>query len=351
MERERTSGAGAVWALLCVSVASAPSARAQRHRTSITDYPEVAVDGTLRMDRAAKQATGATVTLATPEGQVVDEQAVSTNAQFHFDGLREGTYVLIAAADGYETFEQTVDLTHSVNRAFVNITLQPAGSSALPTGNLPSRTDALAPGKARKEWEKGARALASRKLDEAQAHFEKAVAAYPCYARAQTDLALALMRENQSPRAEAPLKKSIECDPDYLTAYLPLGRLLNEQQRFTESRNVLAEGVRRAPSSWDFYFQLAQADFGLKEYPNAEQEYRRAQSFGPAVPPVIHERLAAVYLKESEYNKAYAEMQAYLAEDPQGHYAARIRTLMQRLQSAGLVHPPPAPHAAPPSPQ
>ncbi|HMD98536.1 MAG TPA: tetratricopeptide repeat protein [Terriglobia bacterium] len=340
MERERTSGAGVVLALLCLTLASAPSARAQHTQHTITDFPQVAVEGTLRMDTAAKQPTGATLTIANSDGEVVDEQSVSTNAQFHFEGLRAGTYVLIATADGYEPYQQTLDLTHSVSRAFVNITLKPASSSALPTGNLPSRTDALAPGKARKEWEKGSHALASRKLDEAQAHFEKAVAAYPCYARAQTDLALTLMREGQSPHAEAPLKKSVECDPDYVDAYLQLGRLLNEQQRFTESRRVLAEGVRRAPSSWDFYFQLGQADFGLKEYPNAEQEYHQAQSFGLAVPSVIHERLAAVYLKESEYSKAYAEMQAYLAEDPDGHYAAGIRTLMQQLQSAGLVHPP-----------
>jgi len=344
MECERTSGAGAVGALLCVALATPPSAHAQQVRSNatITDFPEVAIEGTLRMDTAAKPVTGATLTLATSEGQVVDEQSVSTNAQFHFSSLRAGTYVLTATAEGYEPYEQTLDLTHSASRAFVNITMTPKGDSTLPSSNLPSRTDALAPGRARKEWEKGSRALAGRKLDEAQAHFEKAVAAYPCYARAQTDLALTLMQEKQSPPAETALKKSIECDPDYVDAYLHLGRLLNEQQRFTESRRVLAEGVRRAPSSWDFYFQLAQADFGLKDYPNAEQEYRRAQSFGLAVPAVIHERLAAVYLKESEYNKAYAEMQAYLAEDPEGHYAAGIRTLMQQLQSAGLVHPSPA---------
>jgi len=317
----------------------------------MSDYPEVTIEGTLRMDRSVKQVTGATVTVENAQGVVIDERRVSTNSQFHFDGLREGTYIVTAVADGYEPFQQTVELTQTESQAFVNITLKPAGSSTSPTGNLPSRTDTLAPGKARKEWEKGARALAGGKLDEAQTHFEKAVADYPCYARAQTDLALTLVRENQSSHAEAPLKKSIECDPDYLAAYLPLGRLLNEQQRFPESRRVLAEGVRRAPGSWDFYFQLAQADFGLKEYPNAEQEYRQAQSFGVAVPPVIHERLAAVYLKESEYNKAYAEMQAYLAADPQGRYAAGIKTLMQQLQSAGLVHPPPAPSAAPPSSQ
>ncbi|MGO9269333.1 MAG: tetratricopeptide repeat protein [Terriglobia bacterium] len=344
MEGERTSGAGVVWALLCVALASAPSAGAQRTANSAsTDYPQGEVRGTLRMDSAAKQVTSATVSLETTQGEVVDQQPVSTDGRFLFNGLGKGTYVLIATADGYEPYQQMLDLTNAGGRAYVDITLKPAGSSASPSASRFSRTDALAPGKARREWEKGTRALASRKLDEAQAHFEKAVAAYPCYARAHTDLALTLMQEGESPHAEAPLKKSIECDPDYLGAYFHLGRLLNAQQRFTESRRVLAEGVRRAPSSWSFYFVLAQADFGLKDYPNAEQEYRRAQSFGVAAPPVIHERLAAVYLKENEYSKAYAEMRAYLAEDPGAHDAAAIRTVMQQLQSAGLVHPPPAP--------
>jgi len=342
VESERTSSAGVVLALLCLALASAPSAPAQTPKSPARDYPQGEVRGTVRMDSAARPATSVTVTIETDQGEVVDQQPVSTDGRFRFDNLPKGNFVLIATAAGYLPFRQTLDLTISGARAYVDVTLEPAGPAALPTASRFSRTDALAPGKARKEWEKGTHALASRKLDEAQTHFERAIAAYPCYARAHTDLALTLMQKGQWPRAEAPLKKSIECDPDYLGAYFHLGRLLNAQQRFTESRRVLAEGVRRAPSSWSFYFVLAQADFGLKDYPNAEQEYRRAQSFGVAVPSVIHERLAEVYLKETEYNKAYAEMQAYLTEDPEGRYAADTRTLMQQLQSAGLVHASPA---------
>ena len=347
MRRERTNGARSVWALSCAVLASAPLTRAQQHHPVITDYPQVEVKGTLRMDSAPKPVTGATVSVETSDGVVVEDQSVSNNAQFDFNDLHSGSYVVVATADGYEPFQQTVDLTHNVNVVFVDIILKPAGSAAEPAGNLPSRSETFAPKKARKEREQGARSLAGGKLDDAQAHFEKAVGAYPCYARAQTDLAVTLMREGQSPRAEAPLKKSIECDPDYVDAYLHLGRLLNEAQRYPEGRRVLAEGVRRAPSSWDFYFQLGESDFGLKDYSEAEQDYGRAQSFGLAVPAVIHERLAAVYLKESAYGKAYAEMQAYLAQAPWGRYAAGIRTLMQQLQSAGLVHPPPA--APPPA--
>jgi len=120
----------------------------------MSDYPEVTIEGTLRMDRSVKQVTGATVTVENAQGVVIDERRVSTNSQFHFDGLREGTYIVTAVADGYEPFQQTVELTQTESQAFVNITLKPAGSSTSPTGNLPSRTDTLAPGKARKEWEK-----------------------------------------------------------------------------------------------------------------------------------------------------------------------------------------------------
>jgi len=350
MKRERTSGAGAVLALLCAALASG-SAHAQRVPHNHPEDPELAVEGTLRMDRGARQTTGAAVTLATSEGEIVDEQSVSTNAQFQFTGLQAGAYVVTATAEGYEPFQQPLTLSASVTRAFVNITLKLSSSAASPASNLPSRSDTLASKKARREWEQGTRALARRQLDDAQAHFEKAIAVYPCYARAETDLALTLMREGQSMQAEAPLKKSIQCDPDYVDAYLHLGRLLNEAQRFAEGRHVLAEGVRRAPSSWDFYFQLGQADFGLEDYPNAEQDYRQAQSFGTAVPTVIYQRLAAVYLKENNYGKAYDEMQSYLTEEPQGPYAAGIRKVMKQLKSAGLVHPPSATTSVPPSSQ
>ena len=46
-----------------------------------------------------------------------------------------------------------------------------------------------------------------------------------------------------------------------------------------------------------------------------------------------------VYLHENAYDKAYAEMRSYLQADPDGPYAAKIRTVMRQLESAGRVHP------------
>jgi tetratricopeptide (TPR) repeat protein len=291
------------------------------------------------LEEGKKRVAKAVVSLEDPHGRVVGEETVSANGQFCFSGLAQMQYTLIASAAGHETYVQLVDLTVGTGMRAVNIILRPIKNEATTEISGAARTDASAPKKARKELERGVRASEGRKLSEARAHFEKAVNIYPCYARAQVGLALTMMRERDAQHAEAPLRKAIKCDPDFVEPYLHLGRLFNSEQRYVESRTVLADGVRRAPSSWVFYYHLGQADEGLKNYTLAEQELLRALSFGPRVSASVHEKLADVYLRENAYEKAYAQMRAYLQAEPDGPYAARIRAVMQQLESAGRVHP------------
>jgi tetratricopeptide (TPR) repeat protein len=338
MKLGHSGGAGKHLLLISLTVGLASTASAQQQHPNVSVKAYVDLRGTVRVEGEKEYSTRAIVRLEELQGGVVEEQAVSANGQFYFSSLRKAEYTLIATAAGHETYVQRVDLTSGEGPTTVNITLRPikTGERAAP-GDL-ARTDATAPKKARKELERGVRASEERKLPEARAHFEKAVRIYPCYARAQVGLALTLMRERDSAHAEAPLKKAIQCDPDFAEPYLHLGRLFNAEQRYLESRTVLAEGLRRAPSSWQLYYHLGQADEGLKNYPLAEQDLLRALSFGPGVSAAVHEKLADVYLREYAYDKAYAEMRAYLEADPDGPYAARIRTVMQQLESAGRVH-------------
>jgi tetratricopeptide (TPR) repeat protein len=323
---------------LTLSLAVAVSAVQQRHRTLIAGE-EVEIQGTVRLEEGRNHVADAGVRLEDSDGRLVDEQLVSENGQFRFAGLPKVQYTLTATAAGYETYVQRLDLTNEGGTTTVDITLRPLKKQEMIGGNDSARTDATAPKKARREVQRGTRASEEGKLSEARAHFENAVRIYSCYARAEVALALTLMRQHDSLHAEAPLKKALACDPDFIEPYLHLGRLLNAQQRYTESRGVLAEGVRRAPSSWQLYYQLGQADEGIKNYGLAEQELLRALSLAPGDSATVHEKLADVYLMENAYDKAYTEMRAYLQADPNGPYAAKIKTLMQRLESAGRVHP------------
>lgn len=287
--------------------------------------------------------TGIKVRIETEEGMLGGEQPVNASGYFEFLGLKPAQYRLIVDATGFQSYQQDIDLRSVGNRLNINVQLSPAhGSQSSALAATPSRTDAQAPRSARKEYEKAAHALGEGKPSDAQSHLQKAITEYPCYARAQTDLAAILAAERKPEASEAALKQSTSCDPDYLDAYAGLGRLYYDEKRYDDSVSALREGVRRSPGSWQFYYQLGASEYGLREYAKAEQAYLRAESLSSALPAEVHVKLADVYLKEAAYGKAYDEMQAYVRAEPNGRFAAELKSVMKRMESDGTVRPPSA---------
>ena len=148
---------------------------------------------------------------------------------------------------------------------------------------------------------------------------------------------MVLSQQQDYTKAETALRKSLQCDPGYLDAYVELGQLLNAEKRFSEALPLLAQGVRLSPDSWQFYYQSGVAQFGLKQYSAAETQYLKAQSLNSSPPPELNVKLADIYLKENAFDKAYAKMRDYLKADPQGRFAPRIREIMKQMESKGVV--------------
>jgi tetratricopeptide (TPR) repeat protein len=281
--------------------------------------------------------SGVNLRLETAQGMLVQTQPANPGGQFEFTGLRKEPYHLTVTAEGFQTLQQELDLSLSASRVFINLFLAPVGESKTEKGAAAALTDQQAPKRAREEYAKGVRAFSKEKYSDAGAHFEKAITGYPCYARAQTQLAVTLIDLGEPTQAESALRKSIECDPGYYEARLVLGQLLNMQKRFEESEKVLLEGVRLAPGSWQFYYHLGIANFGLGEYAKAGQEYQKVLSLNPTPPPDYHVKVADVYLAEKAYDKAYTEMQAYLQTEPSGRFADKIRRIIQEMEVAGVL--------------
>jgi tetratricopeptide (TPR) repeat protein len=306
------------------------------------------LEGSVKTDTGAVIPTGVILRLATLNGLVVDEQTATSTGAFQFTALAGGSYNLTVSARGFQTLQEIVEVSSSSTVTHVDVRLQAKGGKGPLSEKLPALSDRGASRQARKEYEKGVRSLRNGELSEAQLHFEKAVEIYPCYARAQAQLGSALVAQDNQLRAEAALRKAISCDRDFLLSYALLGELYNAEKKFADSVTVLKEGVRRAPSAWQFLYCLAVAHFGLGQYRTAEEEYLKVQSLNPAPPPSLHVDLAAVYLKESADRKAYAELQAYLRAAPDGPLAPQVKEAMRRLDAAGATLPTPA--NAPPSP-
>ncbi len=295
------------------------------------------IEGQVRADYGRVIPFGVTVRLETIEGMIESEQPANSAGYFEFENLLKIAYRLIVTAEGFQPAERDIDLAYSANRVIVNLFLSPVNKTRPLLSVLTTLTDMRAPEKARKEYEKGVRALASKNVQEARAHFENAVADYSCYARAQTDLALTLSTQHEYSRAEAALKKAIECDQGFLDAYLQLGQIFNAQKKYGESETLLQQGRRHSASAWQFHYQLGVAHYGLRQYDKAEEDYLKVQSLNATPPPELHVKLADVYLKRGKYEKAYHEMQSYLRAEPGGRFATKVKNIMQQMESDGIL--------------
>ena len=298
----------------------------------------VTLGGWVQGDYGGSVTNGVVVHLETSEGMNCGDQPVNTAGYFEYVGLARTYYHITVTAPGFQTYQQDLSLGTVGDKLVINVHLSPAPTSkSLPPPASSSFTDNNASKKARKEYQKGASALHGGNLSAAESHLRKAVEEYPCYVRAQTDLAMALNQKQQLSGSEAALRKAMECDPDYLDTYNELGQLYYNEKKYVESQTVLQEGLRRSPQSWQFYFQLGADDYHLGKYAAAEQEFLKVESLNASLPAEVHVRLADVYLKQSANAKAYAEMQAYLRAEPNGPYAARVRGLMHQMESDRVV--------------
>jgi len=281
--------------------------------------------------------SGVKVSLESLQDVPIQTQPANSDGQFEFRDLFQEYYHLRVSAQGFQTLQQNLDLGPSGGRFFVNLFLTPVDQSQNAEAAPAVLTDQKAPEKARDELAKGVQALSKEKYSDARTHFEKAIAVYPCYARAQTELAIVLIPSGDFTQAESALRKSIQCDSGYHHARLVLGQLLNMQKRFGESEKTLREAIRLAPSSWELYYQLGVADFGLGEYARAAEEFEEVLSFNSAPPSSYYARAADAYLAQKTYDKAYAKMQDYLRIDPQGRFAEKIRTTIQEMEAKGVL--------------
>jgi tetratricopeptide (TPR) repeat protein len=281
---------------------------------------------------------GVTVTLRTNTGQSVAAQPVDSAGHFEIDGLAKIDYRMVVTAKGFRPAELDADLRYSGGNVTINVQLTPEPKQQPNKGAVTSVAELRVPAAAKKKYEKGSRAFQERRYSVAQRYFEQATQDYPCYARAQVDLATVLIiQKTKSAEAETRLRKVIQCDGTFLDAYAELAQLLNAKGQYEQSIKTLRQGMEHSPDAWQFHFQLGIANYGLKNYSEAEKELSEVSRLNKTPPPILYVKLADVYVRESKYPEAYGEMEKYLRKDPEGQFAPRIRTIMKQMKAAGVI--------------
>lgn len=308
------------------------------HTTSALCQGIASINGQVTTQNGNTIPFGVTLRLETNQGQLVAEQPADSGGHYEFDGLYKIDYQLVVTAKGYRTAIVPANLRHSAYSLTLNIQLTPKNKISYNKGNITSVAELKIPRRAKKEYRKGLHAFKAHHLSKAQRYFEQATQDFPCYSRAQTDLATVLIiRKKRLSEAKTRLRKSIKCDGTYLNAYEVLAQLLTAERKYASSAKVLQQGLSHSPNLWQFHYQMGLARYGMKDYAEAEKELKKVSSLNKKPPPILYVKLADVYVKESKFDNAYGEMKAYLQAKPNGPFAPRIRTVMKQMEAAGVL--------------
>src|SRR5206468_970560 len=119
-----------------------------------------------------------------------------------------------------------------------SIVLYPIGAIE---GHAVSVTNALAPRNAKKALENGLNAIKKNKKDDAEKEFRAAVAIYPKYAEAWTELGKLLIGRAQLVQAREALEQAVAADPRYVFPHEQLYILAFQEAKWPE----LAEATDR----------------------------------------------------------------------------------------------------------
>lgn len=309
----------AVWLLSLVLSTASLSLAAPAASTKID------IDGEIttirRMDRPVQ------VRLFSGEA-LVQETLADSRGRFRFRKVDPGQYVIRVKCDGY--FGQDVQVQAAETNPHVSIALQPtADETPLPPAFDPFRELDI-PAPAKKEFNLGVREEQTGQCPKAVPHFQKAIAIYPQYGEAFTELARCQLQKKDVMAAEESFKKAIQFTPAVYPT-VNLATLYVSQNRLDEAQTLVGRALTRNPTEGELYAAMARIYFAKGDAHNAELAGLEAHSRGHQSPDV-HLILASIY--ESQHKRAalLTQLTTYLDEDPHGTKSDQVRRQLAAIQ-------------------
>jgi tetratricopeptide (TPR) repeat protein len=177
-----------------------------------------------------------------------------------------------------------------------------------------SMTTANAPKDAKKAYEKGMDLAKKNKLAEAEQSFQKAVAAYPKYAIAWSELGRVQAALKKPEEAKQSLQSSIDADAKLVTPYLHLSSIHMQGQKWQELADSTARLTKLDPYTYpQMWLFNAIANINLQKLDDAEKSAREALKLDPdhRMPKASHV-LGVILANKRDYPAALEHMRGYL---------------------------------------
>jgi Tfp pilus assembly protein PilF len=261
---------------------------------------------------------------------------------FRFNGLTAGHYTV--TVEGGNEFDQAVEPV-SIDRE------AGAGGRAVQVMvNLKLKGTADAynkiPKAARDLYTKGTEAAAKNDSKKAAEHFSGAVAAYPEFLQALSELGVQYLKLGQPDKAAESLQAALKLAPNDLGVRLNYGVALLNQKKFTEAETQLREVLTKNSNMPTAHMYLGIAllnqsrdektkQFDAVKYEEAQKELESAVGTGKDEVAQAHRYLGGIYWGNKDYKRAADEFETYLKLAPKAPDAEKLRAAIKDLRSKG----------------
>jgi tetratricopeptide (TPR) repeat protein len=274
--------------------------------------------------------TPAVVTLCTFSGIPMTSET-TIGAQAVFSGLNGGSYVVRVQADGYELASVQADLTQTKMTQVLIVKLKPDSSSG--ASNSGPGGIVLAP-RVQKEINAGHDAIRSGELDEAVKHLESAHQMAPNSADIAYLLGVVYEKKNDPASARRFWDQALQSDPKHVPTLLAYGNLLLREKHAEEARKYSQSAVEDAPDSWQAHNLLALTLLSQHSTEAAIAEAELAVKLGKGEAAASLLTLGQALAANHQNERAVAELEAFLVQQPTGPQAQAVRELISRLRNS-----------------
>jgi tetratricopeptide (TPR) repeat protein len=265
------------------------------------------------------------------------------DGSFRFNNVRAGNYaVVVEAGKEFEAARESVSI-------------DPGGTSGPITSitiHLRPKVDASNPAfagvpqTALDFYQKGVAAAQKGNPKSAAEFLGKAVAAYPNFPVALSDLGVQYMKLGQMDKASETFEALLKLKPNDATAHLDLGiayynlstplltekKLDESNQKLGQAETQLREALKlKSPGPTPHYY-LGLSLIKLKQFDEAQKEFELAIGNGGENLAQAHRYLGGLYQRAQKNKEAADELEKYLKLDPKAPDADHIKEIVKGLR-------------------
>lgn len=274
----------------------------------------------------------AVVTLAKLTGQVID-QRTAKNGYARFNGVPPTEYRIQVVASKYQGISKQIEVQQ---RKVAQITVEMTPLSDAEDAAASVGLYALAP-KTQREVAKAVEDLRAKKASDARKHLEAAQKAAPKSAEIEYLFGVYSLQANDPVQARAHWMKTLELDPQHLSALLEVGQALLQERQSSEAMPYLTRAAEAGPSSWRAHALLAEAFVLQQQNDEAVKQAERALQLDRERAVIVQPLLARALAARGERDEAMKVLQAYVQTHPADAAASKdLETLKNPQAGAAL---------------